>query len=55
MKKFIILLMVVQVILFIIGITQLIEGSLYFGLFNTIINPIAFMINIDTLKYYNNE
>ena len=53
MKKFVIGLMVIQVLLLGVGIYQLIDGKLIFGLFNVVLNSIFFMVNLDTLKEIN--
>lgn len=50
MKKFIILLMIIQATMFFFGIHQLIQGEIFTGLFNVIINPIGLRINIQNLK-----
>ena len=42
--------MIAQVLLFAIGIWQLSEGKLLFGLFNVVINTAFFVVNIYTLK-----
>lgn len=53
MKTILIILMVAQIVLFTIGIQFLIEGKIFSGLFNTIINFIFFMVNINTLRKLN--
>jgi hypothetical protein len=50
MKKFIILLMIVQVILFGMGVYFLLEGKITVGLYNTLVNAIFFVVNVNTLK-----
>ena len=50
MKKVLIPLMIIQVLLFAIGIWQLSEGKLFFGLFNVVLNTAFFVVNIYTLK-----
>ena len=52
MKKFVIGLMIIQVILFIGGVYNLIEGRLVSGLIGVIVNPIFFMVNVNTLKSF---
>lgn len=49
MKKGLIALMSFQVLLFCIGILQLTEGKLFFGLFNVIVNAVFVVFNIRTL------
>ena len=58
MKKFIILsliilLMIMQATMFFLGIRILIQGKIFDGLSNVIINPILFHINIQNLKRWN--
>ena len=50
MKKFIIALMIVQVILFCMGVYFLVEGKIVSGVFNTVVNAICFAVNVNTLK-----
>lgn len=42
--------MIVQILLFVIGVYQLSEGKLFFGLYNVVVNTAVFMLNIRTLK-----
>jgi len=44
------ILMAFQVILFAIGVYQLCEGKMFFGLFNIILNAIFFAVNVNTLR-----
>jgi len=53
MRKFIIFLMITQVLLFIAGVYVLFTVSITAGLFATIVNPVCFLINKETLKNYN--
>lgn len=55
MKIAIIILMIIQIVLFIFGVKFLIEGKIFYGLFNTIINFIFFFVNVNTLKRLNNN
>ena len=50
MKKILISLMIVQVLLFAIGVWQFSDGKLFFGLFNVVLNTAFFVVNIYTLK-----
>jgi len=50
MRKFIIALMIVQVILFGFGVYFLVEGKIASGIFNTVVNAISFVVNVNTLK-----
>ena len=50
LKTIVISLMVLQVILFAVGVTQLYLGEMFWGIFNTSLNVIFFLVNRDTLK-----
>jgi hypothetical protein len=50
MKKFIIAIMIAQVILFFTGVCFLLEGKIAVGIFNTVVNAISFAVNVNTLK-----
>ena len=50
MKIGFISLMIIQVCLFVVGIFQLLNGLIGFGLFNTIVNFVFFIVNIFNLK-----
>jgi hypothetical protein len=50
MRKFIIALMISQVILFGMGVYFLVDGRIVSGIFNTVVNAIFFAVNVNTLK-----
>lgn len=54
MKTVIIILMIMQIVLFTFGIKFLIEGRIFSGLFNIIVNFIFFLVNVNTLRKLNN-
>jgi hypothetical protein len=45
--------MIMQATMFFLGIHILIQGEIFDGLFNVIINPILFHINIKSFKRWN--
>jgi hypothetical protein len=49
-RKFIIALMISQVILFGMGVYFLVDGRIVSGIFNTVVNAIFFAVNVNTLK-----
>jgi hypothetical protein len=50
MKKLIIALMIVQVILFCMGVYFLVDGRIASGIFNAVVHAIFFAVNVNTLK-----
>ena len=54
-KIWILILMILQILLWALGVSYLIHGELFFGLFITILNTIGFTINVYTLIRLNNE
>jgi hypothetical protein len=50
MKKSIIALMIIQIILFCMGVYFFVEGKIASGIFNTVVNAIFFVVNVNTLK-----
>jgi hypothetical protein len=50
MRKFIIALMIVQVILFCMGVYFLVDGKIASGILNIVVNAIFFAVNVNTLK-----
>lgn len=47
--------MIIQIVCFIGGIIFLIQGDIFNGLFNTLINPPFFILNLITLKSIKNN
>lgn len=47
--------MVLQVLLFLAGVVMLVDGKIYYGLFNIGVNTIFFFINLATLKRINDS
>ena len=54
MKRIVILFMIAQISLYGFSIYQIIDGSIYFGMFNMTLNAAGFVINFYTIKRINN-
>jgi len=50
MKTGVIFIMFIQVFLYSFSVYQIINGSIYFGMFNMTLNSVFFTVNIYTLK-----
>lgn len=53
MKRTVILFMIAQVLLYGLSIYQIINGNIYFGMFNMTLNASGFVINFYTIKRIN--
>lgn len=53
MKKFLIFIMALQVLLFLAGVVMLVDGKIYYGLFNIGVNTIFFFINLAIIRMIN--
>ena len=49
-RSIVLVLMVTQVILFSMGVWLLVNGELGYGLFNTIVNAVFFVVNLHSLR-----
>ncbi len=55
MKRIVILIMIAQLLLYGLSIYQIIDGNIYFGIFNMTLNTAGFVINSYTIKRINKD